>query len=302
MARKVGRAVRAFVTLGRRRFGRVLAVSGKAHLASGGAWVLFWGHGPGERKCAVAWVVAGVGCNKLVMLLWGMRGLLRRTFAARVGTALERDSPGCGWRVVVVEARHADRARLHVVGRDTAVLGNKEGLGGLVGPGVGVRGPLRGVGRMTDGLAVSVQALESGNGGVGARLPRRLFPKASFIGQGSSARERLGREFWREAAGGLCEVRPKGRAAVRSARGGAWRAGPIWRSEGAGVRGRNGACRSSHGGPGGRIERGCRRSDLPVSLVGVASSVGCWPRSLRPGCVEGAEGGPLPTLQIDSCP
>jgi hypothetical protein len=79
-------------------------------------------------------------------------------------------------------------------------------------------------------------------------LPRRLLSEASFIGQGSNARERLRRESWRKAAGGFGEVRPKGRAAVRGARRGAWRAGSIWRSEWACVRRRHGACRGSHGG------------------------------------------------------
>lgn len=57
------------MTLGGGRFGRILAVSRQAHLAGRGTWIRLRGQRPRKRKGAVAWVVSGIRCDELVVML-----------------------------------------------------------------------------------------------------------------------------------------------------------------------------------------------------------------------------------------
>jgi hypothetical protein len=208
VARKVGRAIWAFVTLRRRRFRRVLAIPRKTHLTSWGAWVGFWRQRPREREGAIAWVIARIWRNELmvmllVMLLWWL--LLGRTFAIAASDTCtsvhSRNTRGI-WGITIAETRHAGWTRLHVVARHAGILiRDDERLRGLVGLGdVHLYGALRGFRGVAHGLAAPVQTLQCRNSGIGARLPRRLFPEAALISKGSGSRERLGGHPGREAA------------------------------------------------------------------------------------------------------
>jgi len=136
VASEIGRTVWALVALGGGRFGRILAVSRQAHLAGRGTWIRLRGQRPRKRKGAVAWVVSGIRCDELVVmlvvvLLWL---LLVRAFPAWIagGSAFRSRSTRRVRRVTIAKTREADGARLHAVARDIDLVGNDERLRRLV--------------------------------------------------------------------------------------------------------------------------------------------------------------------------
>jgi len=117
-----------------------LAVSGQTHLTCWGARVRLWRQRSWKRKGAVAWIVAWIWCDELVVMLvvlLGMLGMLGRTFPTCVASgsriAFGSRATGRVWRVAIAEAGQADWARLHVVAGDICMIGDDERLGDLVG-------------------------------------------------------------------------------------------------------------------------------------------------------------------------
>jgi thiamine transporter ThiT len=76
VSREVGRAVRAFVPLRRRRLGAVLRVAGQTHLACGCTGVVLWGQRARKGECAIAGALAWIRSDGLVVRLVCMWRLL----------------------------------------------------------------------------------------------------------------------------------------------------------------------------------------------------------------------------------
>lgn len=68
VSREISRAIRTLVALGRGRLVIVLRISRQAHLALGRARIVV-GQWPGKCHGAVAWMIAWIGCNGLVMVM-----------------------------------------------------------------------------------------------------------------------------------------------------------------------------------------------------------------------------------------
>lgn len=166
------------MALRRRRLGCVLPVARKAHLAGWRTWVWLWRQGTRESECAVSRIVAGVGCNELMVVLVlvvlvVLGRLLGRSFAGAVSrscTAFGGRSPRRVWPVSIAKAGNTDGARLHLVARNAAILWNDERLRDLGRLGAFLCGFLRDVRGMAHGLEGAIQALDGGGGGIGARL------------------------------------------------------------------------------------------------------------------------------------
>jgi hypothetical protein len=131
VSREVGGAVWTFVALGGWRLGAVL-VPRQTHLARRCPGVVLWLQRSGEGEGTVAGVLIGIGGNVLVML-WRRRLLvLGRAFHVDLRSgALHGRCGGSMVGVVGAKAGEADGARLHVVARHAARLGDDQGLLGL---------------------------------------------------------------------------------------------------------------------------------------------------------------------------
>jgi hypothetical protein len=104
--RKVSRAIRALVSLGRRRLRRVLAVPWQTHLTSRGPRIRLWREGARERECAIPGVVARIWRDELVVMLLMVLWLLGRAFlcgAARCARARLVGVSGCASCRIVTE-------------------------------------------------------------------------------------------------------------------------------------------------------------------------------------------------------
>jgi len=158
-----------------------LTVSRKTHLTGWGARVRLWRQRPRKREGAVAWVVTGIWCDELVvvlvlLLVLLLLGMLGSTFPTRVASGSRIPLGGRAARrvrrVAIAEARKADRARLHVVARDVCMVRDEKRLGEFVGFGVCVCSLVWGVWRIAHGLGASIEALQRGDGGIGVGLTR----------------------------------------------------------------------------------------------------------------------------------
>lgn len=214
MSRKVGRAVRAFVTFCRWRFGTALRIAGKAHLTCGGTWIVFWCEWTRKRECAVAGPLTRIRSDGLVMRLrrvwrwWRLRLLLllvllrllllllRRTlglgYGHRSSSGLQRSHRGRCSRVGRAEAGEAHGTCLHGITSHAGLFGNDEGLGGLFERGAHLCGLRRRVFRSTRARLIRAdEALDNGNSRVWRCLSGKILLAASFVVERSRACKRL---------------------------------------------------------------------------------------------------------------